>query len=426
MAPSAGTGWKGAGRPDGAAQSVADDPVRRQYEALPYPHRNPADEARRLIEGSPSHPVEIDHFLFRGRRDWTRPFKALVAGGGTGDGLVMLAQKLADIGCLAEITYLDLSEASRTVAEARAAARGLRVRFLTGDLLEAPGLGPFDYIDCCGVLHHMADPDAGFRALAEALAPEGGLGLMVYAPYGRTGVYPLQDAFRALFAGDAPRDKVRLARAALGALPATHPFLMNPVLGDHRDSDAGLHDLLLHARDRAYTVGELVAALHGAGLELVSLVEPARYDPLRYLPADPEFARRVADLNPLERMGVAEQLAGTIKTHVVYAVRQGRAAAAEARPTAPDLVPHLARVAPNALARQVRAKGAVTVTADGVPFRVDLPREAAPLVARVDGQRTLGQIAAGQDWLAFAGAWAPVHRGLTGFNLMHYSKGARR
>jgi hypothetical protein len=59
------------------------DPVKAQYEAYPYPERDPADEAKRLVEGSPSHPVEIDHFLFGGRRDWTRPFRALVAGGGT-------------------------------------------------------------------------------------------------------------------------------------------------------------------------------------------------------------------------------------------------------------------------------------------------------------------------------------------------------
>ncbi|MEL6482684.1 MAG: class I SAM-dependent methyltransferase, partial [Pseudomonadota bacterium] len=115
------------------------DAVQAQYEAFPYPARAPGDEAHRLIEGSPSHPVEIDHFLFGGRRDWRKPFRALVAGGGTGDGLVMLAQKLADIGCPAEITYLDLSTASRAVAEARVAARGLTsVRFATADLLEAP------------------------------------------------------------------------------------------------------------------------------------------------------------------------------------------------------------------------------------------------------------------------------------------------
>lgn len=405
---------------------AADDPVRRQYEAYPYPERDPADEATRLVEGSPSHPVEIDHFLFRGRRDWTRPFRALVAGGGTGDGLIMLAQKLADIGCPAEIVYIDLSEASRAVAEARAAARGLDVRFLTGDLSQAPALGPFDYIDCCGVLHHLADPDAGFRALASALSPDGGIGLMVYAPYGRSGVYPLQGAFGALFSGDSPAEKVRLAKAALGAIPGAHPFLRNPGLGDHRASDAGLHDLLLHARDRAYTVADLCGALDRAGLALVSFVEPARYDPLRYLPDTRAFAERVKALEPLARIGVAEQLAGNIKTHVAYVALRDHAAGAEARPTAPDLVPHLARVAPGALARQVEAKGGVTVTADGVPFRIALARKAASMIARIDGRRTLGEIAAGRDWVAFSADWGPVHRGLTGFNLLHYSIGARR
>ena len=410
----------------GAARGADEpaDPVRRQYEALPYPERDPADEAKRLVEGSPSHPVEIDHFLFRGRRDWSRPFRALVAGGGTGDGLVMLAQKLSEIGCPAELTYLDLSQASRAVAEARMAARGLSARFLTGDLLAAPGLGPFDYVDCCGVLHHLPDPDAGFAALARALAPGGGIGLMVYAPYGRTGVYPLQGAFGALFGADSPAERVRLARAALETLPASHPFRRNEVLGDHRASDAGLHDLLLHPRDRAYTVAELCGALDRTGLELVSLVEPARYDPRHYLPGEPAFAERVAALDPVARMGVAEQLAGNIKTHVAYAVPKG-GAHGEARPSAPDMVPHLSRVAAGPLAQQVRTKGAFTVTADGVAFRVAVPREAAPMIARIDGRRTLGEIA-GRDWLAAASGWAKVDRALTGFNLLHYSAGARR
>ena len=35
--------------------------VRDQYEAYPYPARDPRDEAKRLITGSPSFPVEMDH-----------------------------------------------------------------------------------------------------------------------------------------------------------------------------------------------------------------------------------------------------------------------------------------------------------------------------------------------------------------------------
>ena len=39
------------------------DPLIEQYEAYPYPARDPADEAKRLIEGSPSHLLEINHYI---------------------------------------------------------------------------------------------------------------------------------------------------------------------------------------------------------------------------------------------------------------------------------------------------------------------------------------------------------------------------
>ena len=402
------------------------DPVKRQYETYPYPARDPADEAARLIEGSPSHPVEIDHFLFQGRRDWSRPFRALVAGGGTGDGLIMLAQKLADLGCPAEITYLDMSEASRAIAEARAKARKLNINFATGDLLAAPDLGSFDYIDCCGVLHHLPDPGAGFQALADALAPDGGMGLMVYAPLGRSGVYPLQEAFGVLLADLPPAEQVAHAGATLDTLPEPHPFRRNPILGDHRDSDAGLYDLLLHARDRAYSVAEFCEALEGAGLGLVSFLEPARYDPLQYLPKAEALAARVKALNATDRMGLAEKLAGNIKTHVAYVTHAKRASTTEAKPTKPDLVPHISGVAPQALARQIHQRGAFTATIDGHGFQRTIPRGAAALIARTDGKTSLGQMQAGQDWMAFSTAWGPVHRALTGLNLLHYSTGAGR
>jgi hypothetical protein len=87
------------------------DRLRAQYEAYPYPARDPRDEAKRLITGSPSHLDELNHYLFGGRLDFARRFRVLVAGGGTGDGTIMLAQHCADAGVPAEITYLDLSDA---------------------------------------------------------------------------------------------------------------------------------------------------------------------------------------------------------------------------------------------------------------------------------------------------------------------------
>ncbi|MEM1159592.1 MAG: class I SAM-dependent methyltransferase [Pseudomonadota bacterium] len=400
------------------------DAVRQQYEAFPYPARDPADETKRLITGSPSHPVEIDHFLFAGRRDWSEPFRALVAGGGTGDGLVMLAQKLADLGCPAEITYIDMSAASRAVAEARIAARGLSVRFITDDLLSAPDHGPFDYIDCCGVLHHLPDPDVGFAALAAALSSDGGLGCMVYAPFGRSGVYPLQDAFGALFEGMAPEARIPLARAALKQLPEGHPFRRNTVVGDHRDGDAGLYDLLLHSRDRAYTIAELVSALESAGLTLAGVLEPARYDPMQYLPQ--ECGVQVTALEPVSRMAIGEKLAGNIKTHTVYAVPKGREKTV-ARPIKPDLVPWISGVDPRALGNEAARKGKASVTLDGHRYPLHLEPTSAGVLTHAIGGVSLGAIAAKVklDWMAFQTAWGPVHRAMTGVNRLHYSIGAR-
>ena len=124
--------------------------VRDQYEALPYPARDPADERKRLVTGSPGALAEIEHYLFAGHIDRNQPFRVLFAGGGTGDGTIMLAQQMADAGRMGEVVYLDLSTASRRIAEARARARGLtNLRFETGSLLDLPtlDLGLFDYLD---------------------------------------------------------------------------------------------------------------------------------------------------------------------------------------------------------------------------------------------------------------------------------------
>lgn len=398
------------------------DDVQRQYEAYPYPARDPADEAKRLIEGSPSDPAEIDHFVFAGRRDWSKPFRALVAGGGTGDALIMLAQKLADRGTPAEITYLDMSTASRDVAEARAKARGLTsITFITGDLLSAPDHGPFDYVDCTGVLHHLPDPQAGFNALAAALGEGGGLGAMVYAPHGRTGVYPMQGALRALSAGDAPEDQVAVAKQVLKALPRTNWFPQNRFVGDHKDSDAGLYDLLLHSRDQPYEVMDVVESVESAGLSFLSFTEPMRYDASLYLPD--ALSERASALTPVESAEVAERLAGNMKVHVFYA---GKSAAGVA-PMSADARPRLNGIPSKALGAEIKRKGGLKIESDGLKHSLKIPALTGDLIALADGRLNLGEIAKakGMDWIAFTAAWRPAHEALTGFNLMRYSNGMR-
>ncbi|MGE5547134.1 MAG: class I SAM-dependent methyltransferase [Solirubrobacterales bacterium] len=298
--------------------------VRDQYEVFPYPARDPADEARRLQQTLGGNIDGINHFVFGGRRDFTKPFRVLVAGGGTGDALIYLAQQLADRRCPAEIVYLDLSEASRRIAESRAAARGLSVTFLTGSLLDvgSMGLGSFDYIDCSGVLHHLPVPEDGIAALAGVLAADGGMGLMLYGTAGRSGIYPVQEMLRTLAPADRPAaERVALARRLLAALPPTHLLKRNPLLAVLPTDDAEIFDLYLHSQDRSYSVPELATLTHGAGLRIAAFVPAASYDPASYC-ADKEILAPLATATLVERAAFAERLVSVLPMHVFYAVRE--------------------------------------------------------------------------------------------------------
>ncbi len=394
-----------------------------QYEAYPYPQRDPRDEAKRLIIGSPSHLREIDFWVFQAQRPADVPLRALFAGGGTGDGTIMLAQHLARAGRPGAVTHLDRSAAAQSVARARADARGLDIAFHQGSLLDLPhsGLGPFDYIDCCGVLHHLPDPAQGLQALLSVLAPGGGMGLMLYAPHGRTGVYMLQDALRLLAPPDQPpATRLDAARRVMRHLPETAWLRANRYFGDHIEGgDAGLYDLLLNPRDRAYDIQALARLLHESGLVPTCLMEPMRYDPAALLP-DPKLRARIEALDPVARAALAEALAGNMSTHVVYCVR-----ATETRPapdpTNPAAIP-IAREMPAAeIAKAIRPDGTLPVLFDGLRVPVPLPPLAPAILRHIDGARTVADIAdamqaRGTDPAAFARAWPPTFAALSAVN----------
>ena len=404
-------------------QDERDRQLAAQYDSYPYPARNPADEAKRLIIGSPSHLREVDHWIFGARRPESQPLRALMAGGGSGDGTIMLAQHLARAGRPGEVVWLDRSAAARKVAQARAERRGLgNIRFSEGSILDLPDpqLGLFDYIDCCGVLHHLPDPLQGLRNLAASLAPGGGIGLMVYAPHGRTGVYMLQDALRLLTPPEeAPATRLEIGKRLWKQAPETAWLRRNPWITDHTEGgDAGLYDLLLNPRDVAYTVPQLAALIEAAGLRLRCLVEPLRYDPDRYLP-DPRLRERAARLGPIGRAALAEAVAGNMGIHIAYCTRDP---APEPDWDDPDSVPVLREMDGATLARAVAPQGVLPVNFDGVRMNLALPRLAPAILARVDGRRSLGEIAeavaaggasreqVARDLAALRGVMEPLNR----------------
>ena len=401
-----------------------DAQLAAQYEAFPYPPRHPREEASRLIVGSPGHLREIDHWVFGARRPASRPLRALIAGGGTGDATIMLAQQMSDAGRPGTVTWLDRSAAAQAIARGRAAARGLaNISWERRSLLDLPGsgLGPFDYIDCCGVLHHLADPAAGLAALLSVLAPGGGIGLMVYAPHGRTGVYMAQEALRLLAPPEeSPRSRLEVARRVLLHLPETAWLRRNTAFRDHVDGgDAGLYDLLLNPRDVSFTVAALHALLAGAGLRVTCWLEPMRYDPATWLP-NPKLRARAAALDPVSRAALAEALTGNMSTHALYCVRADEAFE-PIDPTHPGAVPVAREMPGEALARHIRPDGALPFLFDGLPAVIALPPQAGAILRLVDGTRTVAEIGAelaerGIAPEAFARAWDATFMALVGVN----------
>jgi SAM-dependent methyltransferase len=371
--------------------------VREQYEELPYPSRDPEDERRRLIQDLLSQPALLNHLFWGGRRQFDGDFRVLNAGCGTGDSTICLAEQLRGSG--AQIVSLDLSERSLAVAAERARVRELDgIEFVRGSIEELPslGLGRFDYVVAGGVLHHLASPAEGLRALTEVLVPDGGLGLMVYGRYGRTGVYHVQELLRRLAPADQPTTtRLRTARRLLGRLRPEHPARLYADSWEREleenggpGGDAALVDLFLHPQDRAYTVPELYEWLAGAGLRLVSFDVPGAYDPRAY---DPELD--VARLAPPEQHALAELLHGRMGNHSFFA--QPQAAPAAPLPASDDEsgVPMWSLYDPEEQrARALDAGKALTVRSGVFTAQVKLSSLGAAILRRVDGHRSLGAI----------------------------------
>ena len=59
----------------------------------------------------------------------------------------------------------------------------------------------FDLVSCQGVIHHMKIPLRGLNTLKDSIHDEGGMDLMLYGRYGRTGVEQMQLLMRLVIVG---------------------------------------------------------------------------------------------------------------------------------------------------------------------------------------------------------------------------------
>lgn len=377
--------------------------VRSQYEALPYPPRDPADERKRLLRTWLEDLAMINHYCYAGKQDFRNGFRVLVAGGGTGDATIFLAEQLKHTN--ADIVHLDFSSASIAIARERAAIRKLdNITWVHDSLLNLPSLalGQFDYINCSGVLHHLADPDAGLQALRAVLKEDGAMGVMVYATYGRTGVYQMQSLLRLMQDGVTDEAaRVSHASAVLKALPASNWFKRGEALHqDHKIGDAGVYDLLLHSQDRAYTVGDVYDWFETRN-DLRLTFSDVQRGRAAYLPHLIGSRNGLPGVDQIKAMParrqheIAELLSGDIIMHSFYATPSATRIAPYGDASYVPFYYHeplTGETMANVFATNQGKPFVLNHAHSGVSIMVNPGRYGASILRMIDGQRSFGQI----------------------------------
>ena len=290
--------------------------VRDFYERMPYPTARTSLDAHRDLYKNPDRRRAEFHLIWPAKQP-RGDQEILIAGCGTSQA-ARYALREPD----ARVTAIDVSKTS--LRHTRDLQRKYNLNNLELHHLPIEDVRKlarsFDLVVCTGVLHHLPDPDHGLRALRDVLRPSGAMRLMVYARYGRAGIYMMQEYCRLLGISESAGD-LRDLGAAIEALSADHPI--SGVLrraADFRRPEA-MADALLHPQDRAYTVPELYAWLDRCGMSFGRWIEQAPYLAQCGLIARSPHAARLASLPPRQQHAAVELFRGTIVAHSFIAYR---------------------------------------------------------------------------------------------------------
>ena len=239
--------------------------VRRQYEEHPYPRwvRLPLPALTLPPGAGPGgrFPREL-------RQSDGRDLDILVAGCGTGQESIELAYAFPR----ARVLAIDLSLASLAYAERK--ARELHVANLEhaqADIMNVAALArTFDVISSVGVLHHLADPVAGWRELVSVLAPGGHMLVGLYSERSREDVLAAR-AFIAA-AGYAPTDAdIRRCRQDLLAADRS-PRIDRLTRRSDFYVTGECRDLLFHVQEHRFTLPRIAGAIDALGLRFNGFV----------------------------------------------------------------------------------------------------------------------------------------------------------
>ena len=271
-------------------QDQTSKSVRSMYEENPYPRwvcyvRNESVLPSKVLSVACA---DADLPMFGDKQS----IDILVAGCGTG----RTAVEEAVLWQGSQVTAIDLSLASLAFGKRCAEDLGLEsIEFSQADILDLPTLGrSFDYIACTGVLHHMADPIAGWKALVDVCRPGGVLRICLYSEAARRAVKSAAGFIKSKSSGSSA-DSIRKARQTF----IDHAHQTGSV--DHEwlevfsrydfYTTSMCRDLLFHVQEVEFTIPRIEAAIDHLGLRFCGFVDPEKFLTARYqafAPDDPQ------------------------------------------------------------------------------------------------------------------------------------------
>lgn len=290
---------------------IHPDPLVAQYDRWAYPQPvEDLDDYRRRGGFDLSEPDRVWENLWP-QRPRTSELSILVAGCGTNQAAI-----IAHANPRHRVVGIDPSESAIQNHKVLRGRHSLvNLELVQAEIESIDYLDPeFDYIICTGVLHHLMAPDLALNTLRRKLKKDGAMSLMLYGRHARVGVYMVQDALRSLGAGRTPED-CDLARDVVTRLPPWHPASF------YRDSapdlryEAGLVDTFLNARDRAYSIPELIDLVDGAGLRFHDWLDGLHYSPSAVFPPDAAILDRLETLPKAQQWHVVDLLTQRVGAH---------------------------------------------------------------------------------------------------------------
>jgi 2-polyprenyl-3-methyl-5-hydroxy-6-metoxy-1,4-benzoquinol methylase len=278
----------------GRAGSVSSD-VQAQYEANPYPRWVRTQIAPLALPLS-SVMGQLFPAAARGMSD-AAP-RILVAGCGTGRHSISTALRFAHPSILA----VDLSMASLAYAKRKTRELGIgSIEYRQADLLTLGSLAErFDLVECWGVLHHLADPFAGWQVLASLLKPGAIMRVALYSELGRRDVARARDIIAAEGFAATP-EGIRRCRQAIIARE-TDGLLAKLARSEDFYSLSGCRDLLFHVREHRFGLAQIGAMIDRLGMRFIGFEFPdAGATAARYRARFPDD-RRLLDLGNWHRL----------------------------------------------------------------------------------------------------------------------------